>query len=63
MCVCVLMALRMLITLNQAVQAGGRKEPYRFKRWPPQIQEVAPTTYVVWHFALCGTLLCVGNGF
>ena len=24
----------------------------------PQIQEVAPTTCVVWHFAPCGTLLC-----
>ena len=50
------------------VDTGGsptdsRGGPYRFKRWPPQIQEVAPTTCVVWHFALCGTLLCVGNGF
>ena len=24
---------------------------------PPQIQEVAPTTCVVWHFAPCGILL------
>ena len=30
----------------------GRRCPFRFKRWPPQIQEVAPTGW-------CGTLLCV----
>jgi len=37
----------------------GRRCPFRFKRWPPQIQEVAPTEYgvalcSVWHFALRG---------
>jgi len=25
------------------------------ERWPPQIQEVAPTMYMVWHFVLYDT--------
>ena len=42
------------------VDSGGsptdsRGGPHSFKRWPP--------SRVVWHFTLCDTLFCVGNGF
>jgi len=40
----------MLITLTPGSTA-------RRKEVAPQIQEVAPTTCVMWHFAPCGTLL------
>ena len=42
------------------VDTGGNPQ---IQEVVPQIQEVAPTTCVVWHFALCDTFLCMGNGF
>ena len=37
---------------GESSPTDSRGGPHRFKRWPLQIQEVAPTTCVVWHFAL-----------
>ena len=56
-CVCVLMALRMLITLTPDGTGRREKVALQIQEVAPWIQEVAPTTCVMWHFAPCGTLL------
>jgi len=33
----------------------SRGGPHGSKRWPQRVREVAPTTYIMWHFAPCGT--------